>query len=129
MNRLDLRQPVQVLELDYAALAPAETAPLAAMRLPPKLPSVRRDLALVVSDAVPYGQLAACIRNAAGSLLVAQAVFDQYRGPGVPEGSRSLALSLTFRDSSRTLTDAEVAEVEQRIIAALASDCGATVRA
>ncbi len=125
--RLDLRVAVQVLELDVAALMASEGA-IRGVQLPPKLPSVRRDLALVVSDAVGYAQLAECIRAAAGGLLVDQGVFDQYRGPGVPEGSRSLALRLTFRDPSRTLTDVEVAEVEQRVIAALAREYGAIVR-
>lgn len=128
LAQLDLRQPVQVLELDYPALSPASGAPIRAVQMPPKLPSVRRDLALVVSDSVAYRELADCIREAAGPLLVGQGVFDQYRGPGVPEGSRSIALSLTFRDPERTLTDAEVAEVEQRVIAALAAACGANVR-
>ncbi|MCU0754719.1 MAG: phenylalanine--tRNA ligase subunit beta [Xanthomonadales bacterium] len=127
LTHLDLRQPVQVLEVDCAALTPAEGA-MRGVQLPPKLPSVRRDLALVVSDALAYAALADCIRTAAGALLVEQGVFDQYRGPGVPEGSRSLALRLTFRDPSRTLTDAEVAEVEQRVVAALARECGAIVR-
>lgn len=128
LGRLDLRQPVQVLELDFSALTLPEAESLQGVRMPPKLPAVRRDLALVVADAVAYAELAACIRDAAGPLLVDQGVFDQYRGPGVPEGRRSLALSLTFRDPQRTLTDTEVAEIEGRVIAALAERCGAIVR-
>lgn len=125
---LDLRQPVQVLELDLAALLPDPAAPQRKVRLPSKQPSVRRDLAVLVPDTVNYGQLAACIAAAAGPLLAGQGLFDQYRGPGVPEGQRSLALSLTWQDPERTLTDAEVADAEQRVIAALTAECGATVR-
>lgn len=125
---LDLRQPVQVLELDLAALAPDAAAPARKVQLPSRQPSVRRDLAVLVPDAVGYGQLAACISAAAGPLLIGQGLFDQYRGPGVPDGQRSLALSLTWQDPERTLTDSEVADAEQRVIAALAAECGATVR-
>jgi phenylalanyl-tRNA synthetase beta chain len=125
---LDLRQPVQVLELDLAALAPDAAALARKVQLPSRQPSVRRDLAVLVPDAVGYGQLAACISVAAGPLLIGQGLFDQYRGPGVPDGQRSLALSLTWQDPERTLTDTEVADAEQRVIAALAAECGATVR-
>jgi phenylalanyl-tRNA synthetase beta chain len=128
LTALDLRHPVQVLELDLAALQPA-SAQAPAIRLPSRMPSLRRDIALLVPDAVSYGQLAECIASAAGPLLSDQGVFDQYRGQGVPEGSRSLALSLTFQDPQRTLTDSEVSEAEQRVIAALAATCRATVRA
>lgn len=128
LNALDLRQPVQVLEIDLVALMPDGASPARRIELPSKLPSVRRDLAVLVPDRIAYAQLADCIAAAAGPLLAEQGLFDQYRGTGVPDGQRSLALSLIFRDSQRTLTDAEVAEAEQRVISALAAECGATVR-
>jgi phenylalanyl-tRNA synthetase beta chain len=54
--------------------------------------------------------------------------FDRYQGKGVPEGSTSLSLRLTFRDAERTLTDAEVQQAMDTIVGALAASHGAVLR-
>jgi len=54
--------------------------------------------------------------------------FDRYKGQGIPEGRYSLSLRLTFRASDRTLTDADVQEAMERIMAALATEHGAIQR-
>ena len=56
-------------------------------------------------------------------------LFDVYRGPGVPEGSRSLAYRLRFQAPDRTLTDTEVADARQRCIDETSRRTGATLRA
>lgn len=77
-------------------------------------PAALRDLALVVEESATAGDVeravAAAAREAAGSLFAVESVslFDVYRGKGLPEGRKSLAFSLVFRSSSRTLTDDEV---------------------
>jgi phenylalanyl-tRNA synthetase beta chain len=84
-------------------------------------PAALRDLALIVDDGVAAAevqkQLAKLARAAAGNAFGVEgvAVFDVYRGPGVPEGKKSLAFSLTFRASDRTLTDDEVNAAFQRL--------------
>jgi phenylalanyl-tRNA synthetase beta chain len=82
-------------------------------------PELRRDLAVVLPGQVPAAQALAAVRQAAGKLLVDAEVFDVYSGPQVGEGRRSLALSLSFRASDRTLSDDEVAPLLQRIVSAL----------
>jgi phenylalanyl-tRNA synthetase beta chain len=60
------------------------------------------------------------IRQSAGSGLVDLALFDVYRGPGLADGSRSLAYRLRMQATDRTLTDADVGQVRDKIIAAVA---------
>jgi phenylalanyl-tRNA synthetase beta chain len=82
-------------------------------------PALRQDLAVVLSEQVPAAQVLDTVRTAAKELLDEVNVFDVYRGPQVGEGKRSLALSLVFRASDRTLTDEDVTPVRERIVAAL----------
>jgi phenylalanyl-tRNA synthetase beta chain len=84
-------------------------------------PAVLRDLALVVDAGTPAGEvgakLTATARAAVGSAFALESVdaFDVYQGSGLPEGKKSLAFSLVFRAADRTLTDAEVNAVFQKI--------------
>jgi phenylalanyl-tRNA synthetase beta chain len=93
----------------------------------PQYPGVLRDLAVVVKSAVSSGEMEEQIRAAAQDLGAVE-LFDLYQGKGVPDGSRSLAWSLTFQSSERTLTDEEVDASMGHIIAALEKDFGAKLR-
>ena len=93
---------------------------LAASRLPraqplPRFPAVARDLAVVVEDHVAAGALLATINEVGGDHLEQARAFDEYHGPQVPDGHKSLAFTLTFRSLERTLTDAEVDKVMTEI--------------
>src|SRR5690606_42076071 len=66
------------------------------------LPIFRRDIAVVVEESVPAAAVEACVREAAGALLRELIVFDVYRGKGVREGCKSLAMGLILQDSSRS---------------------------
>ena len=79
-------------------------------------PAVERDLALVVPDGVPAGEVEAEVRARGGALLRGISVFDYYRGKGVPEAYRSLAYRLRFLSLERTLTDDEVNSVVARVV-------------
>jgi phenylalanyl-tRNA synthetase beta chain len=91
-------------------------------------PSVRRDLAVLVDRAQPAGSLLEQIRKVAGPDLTSAAIFDRYEGRGIPEGRVSLAFRLVFQRADRTLTDAEIQQVMDRVVAALASRFGAELR-
>lgn len=92
-----------------------------------KFPANRRDLALVVADSVPAGELIAACKQAGGEKMVQVNLFDVYQGVGVAEGYKSLAISLTVQDNEKTLEDEEInavisavlAEVKQRFNAEL----------
>jgi phenylalanyl-tRNA synthetase beta chain len=85
----------------------------------PRYPAVSRDIAVVVGEAIPAGDLLANVRETAGSLLESIRVFDIYTGERLGENRKSVALSLTYRHSERTLTDEEVTELHGRVVSAL----------
>lgn len=93
-----------------------------------KFPSVRRDIAVVVDQAVPAQALVEAVHGAAGRLLQEVRLFDVYQGKHLELGRKSLALGLTLQDFSRTLTDQEVEEVVSAVLDKLNTDFGATLR-
>ena len=94
----------------------------------PKYPTVSRDLALVCDEDKTVGCVEKCIASAGGQLLKSVRLFDVYRGPGIPEGKKSLAFSLELRADDRTLTDEDSAAVVQKILAKLDQDLGVKLR-
>jgi phenylalanyl-tRNA synthetase beta chain len=95
----------------------------------PRFPPVRRDLAFVVGEDTPAGEVQALLEEAAGELLGRVELFDVFRGGAVPEGSKSLAFSVDLRSAERTLTDEEAQEAVDRIVARLAETFDARLRA
>ena len=93
-----------------------------------KFPAIRRDLAIVVDEAISCAAVQRGIREAAGELLGEVRLFDLYKGKGIDSGKKSLALGLTLQDSSRTLTDGDVDLVMERVMTRLRDDFGATLR-
>ena len=93
------------LEPVLAASRPPRAQPL------PRFPAIERDLAVVIEDHVAAAALQASITEAGGEFLQRVRAFDEYYGPQVPEGHKSIAFTLTFRSPERTLTDAEVDKV------------------
>jgi phenylalanyl-tRNA synthetase beta chain len=120
--------PVCLAELDLDALltrVPLTYRVAAVPRFPPAL----QDIALVVDEGVSGADLTAVVRSAGGPLLYDVRLFDVYRGPQLPSGQKSLALSLVFQATARTLTDAEVEAEKGRIVEAVAKRLGARLRA
>jgi phenylalanyl-tRNA synthetase beta chain len=93
-----------------------------------KFPSLRRDLAIVVDESVPLAVLRENVTVSASGLLRELRVFDVYRGPGVENGRKSIALGLILQDSSRTLTDVDADAVVTQIVARLRDGLSATIR-
>ncbi len=91
-------------------------------------PPVKEDLAVVVEDYISESAVAQVIKRGAGPLLEDLSLFDIYRGSQIPEGSRSLAYSLTLRAPDRTLTPEEVTGVRRKIITDLEKRLKATIR-
>ena len=115
-------------ELDVDAIASVQGGDdLRAVSLP-RFPSVVRDLSVLVDSTLPAAAVRGTIRSSAPATLVDVIEFDRYLGKGVPDGRVSLSLRLTFRSPERTLTDAEVDAAMTGIVAALATQHGATRR-
>lgn len=95
---------------------------------PSKFPSIKRDLAFVVDEAVTCDQLHQVIKGLSGQLLTDLRVFDVYKGAGIEENKKSIALGLTFQDPSRTLVDDEINHLIQNIVDGVGSQLKATLR-
>jgi phenylalanyl-tRNA synthetase beta chain len=115
-------------ELDHVAVESHAPGLAHAIEPLPRFPSIVRDLSIFVSDRLPAADVRGTIRSSAPRTLVSVREFDRYQGKGVPEGSTSLSLRLTFRDAERTLTDAEVQKAVDAIVGALVAGHGAVLR-
>jgi phenylalanyl-tRNA synthetase beta chain len=122
---LDIEGPVYLFELRLAAL---EAGPLPRFQPLSRFPAIRRDLAVVVDEAVPAAAVRTCIGQGAGDMLRTLEIFDVYRGDSIGVGKKSLALALTLQAADRTLQDEEVDRVMRTVVEALGSELGATLR-
>jgi phenylalanyl-tRNA synthetase beta chain len=123
----EITERVAWLELDLALLLGVPHGARRYRRVS-RMPSSDVDVAFVVHDGTPAGEVEATISEAAGALLTGLALFDVYRGDPVPAGSRSLAYTLRLQAPDRTLTDADVAEVREAVIAAVTATHPARLR-
>ncbi len=94
----------------------------------PKYPEVRRDLALLIDDAVSYQTLYNIARQTEKSLLKDINLFDVYQGKNLPEGKKSYALSFILQDNSKTLTDAQIDKIMGKLQSNFESEAGAVLR-
>ncbi len=95
---------------------------------PSRFPEVGRDLAIVIVEEIGASDIERVVRDSAGPLLVKLNVLDVYRGGPVPDGSKSIALGLTWQHPSRTLGDAEIDQVIDSTIKALQEKFDASLR-
>jgi phenylalanyl-tRNA synthetase beta chain len=122
---------VFVAELDLDRIEVLRSTAIEAVTALPRHPFVVRDLSIVVSDALPAAIIRGTIQAAGDKQpapLVSVTFFDRYQGKGVPEGSVSLSIRLTFQAPERTLTDLEVQTTFDTILAALAREHAAVQR-
>ena len=122
---------VFVAEADLDRIQRARVTASDATRPLPRHPFVVRDLSIVVADALPAEIIRGTILAAGRDLpapLGAVSFFDRYQGKGVPDGAVSLSVRLTFQAADRTLTDAEVQQSVETILAALVREHAAIQR-
>jgi phenylalanyl-tRNA synthetase beta chain len=125
---LDLAGPAVAFEVFLDAVPEPKRRKKGAPDLPAFQP-VRRDFAFIVEDGVAAEALLRAARGADKALIADVALFDVYRGKGVPEGSKSLAIQVTIQPREATLTDAQIEAVADRVVAAVAKATGAVLRA
>ncbi|HEU0028782.1 MAG TPA: phenylalanine--tRNA ligase subunit beta [Ktedonobacterales bacterium] len=126
-ERFELPRRTYVMELDLERLY--QVAPQRIRTRPiSRYPVAQRDLAIVVDAATPQAAVADAIRASGATLRPEVRLFDVYTGEGIPTGKKSLAYTLTYRASDRTLTAQEVEEAQAAIIALLGKRFGAELR-
>jgi phenylalanyl-tRNA synthetase beta chain len=121
--------PVAVLGIHLDAI-PARKAQPGFERsqfAPPSLQSVMRDFAFVVAAELPAGDLVRAVRGADKANIVAARVFDEFRGAGMPDGKKSLAIEVTLQPGEKSYTDEELKAISDRVVAA-AVKLGAELR-
>jgi phenylalanyl-tRNA synthetase beta chain len=94
----------------------------------PKYPEVRRDLALLIDQAVTYESIYTIARQTEKSLLKNIDLFDVYEGQNLPEGKKSYALSFSIQDSSKTLTDEQIDKIMNKLQKNFETELGAVLR-
>ena len=94
----------------------------------PKTFAVRRDFSLLIDSAVQYGQIEEIARNADKNLLKEVGLFDVYEGKNLPEGKKSYAVKFIFQDAEKTLQDAQIDAVMNKIRQGLEEKLGAELR-
>jgi phenylalanyl-tRNA synthetase beta chain len=124
---LDLAGPVVAAELDLGALVSARQEPRTARPIS-RFPASTIDLAFVVADTVPAGDVEATLRRSGGDVLERVDLFDVFRSDALGAGRVSLAFSVRFRAPDRTLTDDEVGRLRRACIDAVAAAHNAQLR-
>lgn len=123
----DLRDAVLLAELNLDLLL-ARRNPNKSFRALPAFPAIRRDIAMILPAATTHESILQVIKQAKPANLEAVELFDVFRGKNVPAGQKSMAYAFTYRHADRTLTDAEVNAVHDKLVAHLRQKLQATVR-
>ena len=118
---------VAELSLDLIAGVAVDRRMMISVPLP-RHPSIVRDIAIVIASTLPASTVRGTIQSVAPDTLLHVREFDRYAGEGIPDGSVGLAFRLTFRASDRTLTDAEVQQTIDAVVAKLEATHQATLR-
>ena len=93
-----------------------------------KYPSVKRDLALIVNESISADNIITVIKNSAEPALQDVIIFDVYRGKGIEEGDKSIALSLILQDDTQTLAESEIDGIVNRLLTILVNELNAKLR-
>lgn len=122
----ELSEATYLIELDLSTLLNLISGHHVQYRPLPKYPSAGRDIALLVDEQVTYQQVYSIIRES--PLVVSASLFDVYTGEQIPKGKKSLAFRIVFQSPERTLTDREIDDAQQKILAKLSQELGAVLR-
>lgn len=125
-QELDIRTTIYLFDLELRYIINALLPKYEAVS---RFPGVRRDLAIIVDEALPVANLQQAIAKKAGPLLQQIEIFDIYAGKSIKPGKKSVALGLVFQHKERTLIDEEVNKLMTSIIDHMATTFNAELRA
>ena len=128
LKAFDLKQEVFFAELNWAELIKMSIRNKVTYTPLPKTMAVKRDLALLVDNAVTLQQIDATVRESERKLLKDVTLFDVYEGDKLPAGKKSYAINITLQDDERTLNDKQIDAVMNKIITNLRQKVGAELR-
>ncbi len=130
LKAMDVAGPLVAFEVLLDAIPQPKAKPTKARPLLKASPfqPVERDFAFVLDRTVPAASLVKAARDADKQLIADVQVFDLFEGPSLGEGRKSLAISVTLQPTEKTLTDAEIEAVGQKIVAAVTKATGGSLR-
>ena len=123
-----IKQEVYAVEIAFDVLLKLQAQHKVMYAELPKYPEVRRDLALLVDEAVTFEQLRRVAFKTEKRLLKQVGLFDVYRGDKLPEGKKQYALSFVLQDMEKTFTDQQIEYIMQQLLNSFAKEVGATLR-
>ena len=127
-RKFGVKQPVFMAEISWPVLFSLIKRNKVAFKELPKYPEVKRDLAVLLDEGVSYADLRMTAIKQSKKLLKGVSLFDVYRGDKIPSGKKQYALSFTFQDLEKTLTDQDIERVMDNILKAFQNNFGAVLR-
>ncbi|MEW6049839.1 MAG: phenylalanine--tRNA ligase subunit beta [Candidatus Zixiibacteriota bacterium] len=127
LKRFDIKQTVYYAEFNLAAMMDLSHERRQFVPLP-AYPSAPRDLAVIVDEQVPVGQILNLVRTMAGEIAESVDMFDLYTGQQIGAGKKSVGIAITYRSRERSLAGDEVDVVQQKIVAELKKKFNAEIR-
>ncbi len=122
-----IKQEIFYADLDTSLLFQAAN-PKFDIQEVPKFPEVKRDLSLVIDQAVTFDEIKAVVGMNGKSLITSVNVFDVYEGENIPQGKKAYALGFTLLDRTKTLTDDEIDKTMNILMAEFEKKLGAVIR-
>jgi len=127
LKHFGIKQEVFFADFNWAAILKLVSNKIKFTEIP-KYPEVRRDLALLIDQAVSYESIYTIAKQTEKSLLKNIDLFDVYEGQNLPEGKKSYALSFSIQDSSKTLTDEQIDKIMNKLQKNFETELGAVLR-
>lgn len=128
LKQFDIDVPVAAVELFLDAIPAKKASGFARTAYaPPALQAVKRDFAFLVDGALPAADLIRVVKGADKANIVAVRLFDDFRGAGVPEGQKSLAVEVTLQPGEKSYDETELKAIAERVTTA-AAKLGAVLR-
>ena len=128
LKAFDIKQPVFFIDIDWALLLQLAAKKTITYREVPKFPSVQRDLAIVVDRKVTFAAVENAVEKVKVPKLQDVQLFDIFESEKLGDQKKSMAISFTFLDEEKTLTDKEIDEMMSRLIQNFETELAAEIR-
>ncbi len=128
LKQFDIKQPVYAAEISWDVLFSILKRQRVQFKEMPRFPEVKRDLAILLDEKISFADIRECAYSIEKRLLKDVILFDVYRGDKIPAGRKQYAISFTFQDREKTLTDRYVEEIVNRLLNNFIDKFGASLR-
>ncbi|MBX9779844.1 MAG: phenylalanine--tRNA ligase subunit beta [Chitinophagaceae bacterium] len=128
LRNFDIKQPVYQLDINFNTLVKAVESIRVTYKEVNKFPEVTRDLSLVVDRNITYQQLEKVVQQAKPAKLQSMRLFDVFESDKLGANKKSMAVSFTFADDTKTLTDKEIDSMMQKLIGGFEKEIQAEIR-